>query len=152
MLSDHEKCALNTVNCNMLNVRLSAFFSTVMISHLLLSYLARQTWNVYLNETKSLALASCLNVNGKLNSLTHNYISFYSAFSTRQRHPFSLVLFQSKNKACRYSLFPRTVVDWNHLDIHIVMEDDIDQFQTFRSVAPLLFCISESLHLCCFTS
>lgn len=68
-------------------------------------------------------------VKGKLQSRTCDYISFSSGYSTRLRHPYSLVPFKCKNNVFKYSFFPRTVTEWNELDKDVVTVVDCDTFQ-----------------------
>lgn len=68
-------------------------------------------------------------VKRRLHSRTSDYVEFSSGYATRQRHPFSLVPFKNRNNVFKYSFIPRTVIDWNDLNAHVVTENDIDRFQ-----------------------
>lgn len=70
-------------------------------------------------------------VKNQLKSNTHHYITYFSSVhSSRHRHSLNLTPFQPKNNVFKYSFFPRTVIEWNNLDGHVVEQSDINKFES----------------------
>lgn len=75
-------------------------------------------------------------LNGAFNIDHETYISLQAPHATRSSHSLKLVEYQCRNDVFKYSFFPRTIREWNHLPPNIVNSPSVSTFTSQLDLLP----------------
>ncbi len=89
-------------------------------------------WKTLQNRRRDVQLIMLYKVvNGLVAIPAHEYVIVTPTYSlTRNDIPNKLQTIGTKSDPCKFSLFPRSIMDWNCLPSRVVIAETVSQFKT----------------------